>query len=136
LLFHHKIQVIDLKNPHPVIIIERAELLASGVTDVGDLLQRLPYFSGSPENTRTNVGGTGAVRIDLRGTGTDRTLVLIDARRTVDKGDFQSIPAAMIERVEILKEGASVVYGANIGTQAATYRVFGRTWFVRWNTRF
>ncbi|MBL4660873.1 MAG: TonB-dependent receptor [Alcanivoracaceae bacterium] len=107
------LQGIGLKNSQPIIIIERAELLASGLTDVGDLLQRLPYFSGSPLSTRTNAGGTGEVRIDLRGIGTGHTLVLIDGRRTVDKGDFQSIPSAMIERIEILKEGASAIYGAD-----------------------
>ena len=123
-----KLQGIDLKNSHPVIIIERTELLASGITDVGDLLQRLPYFSGSPEGTRTNNNATGAVRVDLRGMGTDRTLVLIDGRRTIDKGDFQSIPAAMIERVEILKEGASVVYGAN--AVAGVVNIITRTDFT------
>ena len=104
---------IDLENSHPVIKIERAELLAFGITDVGDLLQRLPYFSGSSENTRTNDDGTGAVRIDLRGIGSDHVLILIDGHRTVDNGDFQTIPSVMVEYVEILKEGASTIYGDN-----------------------
>jgi len=107
------IRGVDLEGAHPVTIIDRAELLATGITDVGDLLQRLPSFSGSPLGTRTNNGGNGSVRVDLRGIGSGRTLVLIDGRRTVDGGDFQSIPSAMIERVEILKEGASAIYGAD-----------------------
>ena len=107
------IRGVDLKGAHPVTIIDRNELLATGITDVGDLLQRLPSFSGSPLGTRTNNGGNGSVRVDLRGIGAGRTLVLIDGRRTVDGGDFQSIPSAMIERVEILKEGASAIYGAD-----------------------
>jgi outer membrane receptor protein involved in Fe transport len=107
------IRGVDLEGAHPVTIIDRKELLATGITDVGDLLQRLPSFSGSPLGTRTNNGGNGSVRVDLRGIGTGRTLVLIDGRRTVDGGDFQSIPSAMIERVEILKEGASAIYGAD-----------------------
>ena len=107
------IRGVDLEGAHPVTIIDRNELLATGITDVGDLLQRLPSFSGSPLGTRTNNGGDGSVRVDLRGIGTGRTLVLIDGRRTVDGGDFQSIPSAMIERVEILKEGASAIYGAD-----------------------
>ena len=107
------IRGVDLEGAHPVTIIDRNELLATGITDVGDLLQRLPSFSGSPLGTRTNNGGNGSVRVDLRGIGSGRTLVLIDGRRTVDGGDFQSIPSAMIERVEILKEGASAIYGAD-----------------------
>ena len=107
------IRGVDLEGALPVTIINRDQLLATGVTDVGDLLQRLPSFSGSPLGTRTNNGGNGSVRVDLRGIGSGRTLVLIDGRRTVDGGDFQSIPSAMIERVEILKEGASAIYGAD-----------------------
>ena len=122
------IQGTDLQNSHAIIIIERAELLASGLTDVGDLLQRLPYFSGSPLSTRTNSGGTGEVRIDLRGMGTGHTLVLIDGQRTVDKGDFQSIPSAMIERIEILKQGASAIYGAD--AVAGVVNIITRTDFT------
>ncbi len=107
------IRGVDLEGALPVTVIGRDQLLATGITDVGDLLQRLPSFSGSPLGTRTNNGGNGSVRVDLRGIGTGRTLVLIDGRRTVDGGDFQSIPSAMIERVEILKEGASAIYGAD-----------------------
>jgi len=107
------IRGVDLEGALPVTIINRDELLATGITDVGDLLQRLPSFSGSPLGTRTNNGGNGSVFVDLRGIGSGRTLVLIDGRRTVDGGDFQSIPSAMIERVEILKEGASAIYGAD-----------------------
>ena len=107
------IRGVDLQGALPVTIIEREDLLKTGVTDVGDLLQRLPSFSGSPIGVRTNNGGSGGVFVDLRGIGSGRTLVLINGRRTVDGGDFQSIPAAMIERVEILKEGASAIYGAD-----------------------
>lgn len=104
---------VPLINHRPVTIIERQQLLSTGITDVGDLLQRLPYFNGSPSNTRINNGGDGSVFVDLRGIGNDRTLILVDGHRTVDGGDFQTIPSVMIERVEILKEGASAIYGAD-----------------------
>jgi iron complex outermembrane recepter protein len=70
-------------------------------------------MSGSPIGTTTNNGGNGSVQIDLRGLGVDRTLTLINGQRVVDGGDFQTIPSTMIERVEILKDGASAVYGAD-----------------------
>ncbi len=107
------IKGVDLENAHPVTVISREELLATGVSDVGDILQRLPAFTGSPIGTRTNNGGNGAVTVDLRGIGAGRTLVLINGKRTVDGGDFQTIPAVLIARVEILKEGASAIYGAD-----------------------
>lgn len=103
----------QLESASPVTVIEREEILATGITDVGDLLQRLPSMSGSPIGTTTNNGGDGSVQIDLRGMGVDRTLTLINGRRLVDGGDYQTIPASMIERVEILKDGGSTVYGAD-----------------------
>lgn len=99
-------------NPN-VIIIEREQLLSTGITDVGELLQRQPAFNGSPVNSQTNLNGNGDVRVDLRGLGSGRTLVLIDGQRTVDQGDFQSIPSVMIQKVEILPQSASALYGAN-----------------------
>ncbi|HHL32229.1 MAG TPA: TonB-dependent receptor [Oceanospirillales bacterium] len=114
------------KQGFPIIIIERGELLASGITDVGQLLQRLPYFNGSPKGTNTNNGGNGSVSVDLRGMGTAQTLVLIDGHRSIDDGDFQSIPAAMIEKVEISKQGSSR-YGA--GAVAGVVNIITRSDF-------
>jgi len=108
-----RIKRADLESASPVTVLNREEIMATGITDVGDLLQRLPSMGGSPIGTTTNNGGNGAVLIDLRGLGTIRTLTLVNGKRTVDGGDYQTIPATMIERVEILKDGASAVYGAD-----------------------
>ena len=108
-----RIKRADLDSASPVTVIDREVLLAQGITDVGNLLQRMPSMSGSPIGTTTNNGGNGSVQIDLRGMGVDRTLTLVNGYRTVDGGDYQTIPANMIERVEILKDGASAVYGAD-----------------------
>jgi outer membrane receptor protein involved in Fe transport len=64
-------------------------------------------MSGSPIGTTTNNGGNGSVQINLRGLGAVRTLTLVNGKRVVDGGDYQAIPSAMIERVEILKDGSS-----------------------------
>lgn len=108
-----RIRRADLESPSPVSVVDRSDIIATGMTDVGDLVQRMPAMSGSPIGTTTNNGGTGAVEVDLRGLGTDRTLTLINGQRLVDGGDYQTIPAVMIDRVEILKDGASAVYGAD-----------------------
>ena len=105
-----RIKRADLDSASPVAVISQDDILVTGITDVGDLLQRLPSMSGSPIGTTTNNGGKGAVLVDLRGFGTVRTLTLVDGRRVVD---YQTIPSKMIERVEILKDGASAVYGAD-----------------------
>lgn len=108
-----RIKRADLDSASPVTVLQRDDILASGLTDVGNIIQKMPSMSGSPIGTTTNNGGNGSVLIDLRGMGTDRTLTLINGQRVVDGGDYQTIPSNMIERVEILKDGASAVYGAD-----------------------
>jgi outer membrane receptor protein involved in Fe transport len=110
-----RIKRADLDSASPVTVLDRADILAQGITDVGNLIQRMPAMSGSPLGTTVNNGNTeeGIVQIDLRGLGVDRTVTLINGKRTVDRGDYTTIPSIMIERVEILKDGASAVYGAD-----------------------
>lgn len=108
-----RIKRADLDSASPVTVIQRADILATGLSDVGNLIQRMPSMSGSPIGTTTNNGGNGSVQIDLRGMGVDRTVTLVNGHRVVDGGDYQTIPANMIERVEVLKDGASAIYGAD-----------------------
>jgi iron complex outermembrane recepter protein len=108
-----RIRRADLESASPVTVLSRDDIVLTGLTDVGNFIQRMPSMSGSPIGTTTNNGGNGSVLIDMRGLGTDRTLTLINGQRIVDGGDFQTIPQAMIERVEVLKDGASAVYGAD-----------------------
>jgi len=103
----------DLESASPVTVLTRENIEASGITDIGDLLQSIPSMSGSPIGTTTNNGGNGSVQIDLRGMGVDRTLTLVNGMRVVDRGDYQTIPQNMIERVEVLKDGGASVYGAD-----------------------
>jgi outer membrane receptor protein involved in Fe transport len=108
-----RIKRADLDSASPVSVLQREDILDAGLADVGNLIQRMPSMSGSPIGTTTNNGGDGSVQIDLRGLGVDRTLTLVNGKRVVDDGDYQTIPANMIERVEVLKDGASAVYGAD-----------------------
>lgn len=108
-----RIKRTDIESASPVTVIGRSEIEASGLTDIGDFLQSIPSMSGSPIGTTTNNGGNGTVLVDLRGMGTARTLTLVNGKRVVDGGDFQAIPSTMIKQVEILKDGASAVYGAD-----------------------
>jgi len=110
-----RIKRADLDSASPVTVLDREDIMAQGITDVGNLIQRMPSMSGTPLGTTTNNGNTeeGTVQIDLRGMGVDRTVTLINGKRSVDGGDYTTIPSIMIERVEILKDGASAVYGAD-----------------------
>ncbi len=109
----------DLTTAAPVTVITREQMLASGKVSVGDFLQSLPE-QGNAINTSVNNGGNGATRVSLRGLGPERTLVLVNGRRFVPGGnganssvDLNSIPTGAIERIEVLKDGASAVYGSD-----------------------
>jgi outer membrane receptor protein involved in Fe transport len=109
----------DLTTPAPVTVISREQVTASGKVSIGDFLQALPE-QGNAINTQFNNGGDGATRISLRGLGSARTLVLLNGRRMVPGGtgadasvDLNSIPTAAVERIEVLKDGASAVYGSD-----------------------
>lgn len=118
----------DLESASPVSVISHDTIVAAGITDIGNLIQRMPSMSGSPIGTTTNNGGNGSVQIDLRGMGVDRTVTLVNGHQTVDGGDYQTIPATMIERVEILKDGGSSVYGA--GAVAGVVNIITRSNFT------
>src|SRR5499433_688460 len=112
----------DLTTPAPITVINKEQVQASGKVSIGDFLQMLPE-QGNATNTAVNNGGTGATRVSLRGLGVARTLVLLNGRRFVPGGfgnngadaavDLNAIPTAAIERVEVLKDGASAVYGSD-----------------------
>jgi len=108
-----------LTTPAPVTVINREALQASGKVSIGDFLQSLPE-QGNSINTQVNNGGNGTTRVGLRGLGPARTLVLLNGRRFVPGGngandsvDLNSIPVAAIARIEVLKDGASAVYGSD-----------------------
>jgi iron complex outermembrane recepter protein len=109
----------DLTTPAPITVVNRDQITASGRVSIGDFLQTLPE-QGNAINTSVNNGGDGATRISLRGLGDARTLVLVNGRRFVPGGigadasvDLNSIPSSAIERVEVLKDGASAIYGSD-----------------------
>jgi outer membrane receptor protein involved in Fe transport len=109
----------ELTTAAPVSVVDREKLEAAGITNVGDILQKLPS-QGNALNAQNNNGGDGSTRIDLRSLGTNRTLILMNGRRVVPSGlgadasvDLGTIPLAMVERVEVLKDGASAIYGSD-----------------------
>ncbi|HET7777520.1 MAG TPA: TonB-dependent receptor plug domain-containing protein, partial [Rudaea sp.] len=107
------IRRVETETANPIITIDRAAIDRSGKVTLGDLVQDLPVVAGPYTNPRVNVGGgTGASTISLRGLGSQRTLILVDGQRYL-YGDANAIPAAAIERIEVLTDGASSVYGSD-----------------------
>lgn len=108
-----RLRRVDMENANPVFVIDRAMIEASGVTTVGELIQELPSIRGNAINPQVNNGGgDGASEVSLRGLGEDRTLLLLNGRRLVTQ-DVNAIPINLIERVDVLNEGASAIYGSD-----------------------
>ena len=111
--------------PMDIVDIESASV--QGIANVGDLLQRNTLAAGSAQVTAAIAtefvvdGGLGASTVSLRGLGANRTLTLINGRRAGPAGvrgsvsafDLNVLPISTIERVEILKDGASSIYGSD-----------------------
>ncbi|MCL1114702.1 TonB-dependent receptor [Shewanella basaltis] len=115
-----RIQRQDMETASPVTVISAESIRAEGFTSVDELLQAQTSMAGAALGSSSNNGSDGVAQVDLRGMGSQRTLVLLNGRRMVNSGsgadssvDLNSIPVAMIARVEILKDGASAVYGSD-----------------------
>jgi iron complex outermembrane receptor protein len=111
--------------PIDVVLTENA--VVSGISNLGDMMQSTTVAAGAPQVTAATStafvqnGGAGVSTLSLRGLGASRTLTLINGRRAGPAGtrggvsafDLNVIPLAAIERVEILKDGASSIYGSD-----------------------
>ena len=122
-----------LAQATPLTTIDSADIARTGLSSIGDVLQRLPGAAGglnSRFNRSGNNGnppdgggvGAGSTEIDLRYLGSRRTLVLLDGQRFINGSaasgvpgavDLNAIPDSMIERVEVLRDGASTIYGSD-----------------------
>ncbi len=115
-----RIRQVDTETAQPVMLISRDQIEKQGFKSVADILQNIPT-AGSPTISRTsplaNGENVGGYYIDLRNLGAARTLVLVDGKRlgTTNGGlqDVSSIPAVAVERIEVLKDGASSIYGSD-----------------------
>ncbi len=122
-----------LSLPAPVTFLDKTALERTGLSSTADILQRLP-ISGGGLNTRNNSSGNlgnppdgggvgaGAAQIDLRYLGANRTLVLLDGLRVVPGASASGIPASvdlniipngLVERIEVLQDGAAPIYGSD-----------------------
>jgi iron complex outermembrane receptor protein len=128
-----RIRTDPLDKQAPVLQLTREELERTGLTSVGDILQQLPSSGGAINgkfNSSGNFGsppdgggvGAGAIEADLRYLGSKRVLVLVDGVRWVNGSsasgvsaatDLNTIPLAIIERIEVLEDGASPIYGSD-----------------------
>ena len=108
-------------GPNPVDTYRKEDITRLGVRSASDLIHKLPASTGSQVNENNTNGGNGRAEINLRGILAKETLVLQDGRRLVggiiapSNGtvDINTVPIGLIDHVEILKDGASAIYGSD-----------------------
>jgi iron complex outermembrane receptor protein len=128
-----RIKKSEVESQVPVQVLTREDIDRSGLTSLGDLVQELTS-SGSALNTKFNSSGNfgfspngdgvgaGSAQVDRRHRGAKRVLVLVDGLRWVNESsasgvgastDLNTIPMALVERIEVLQDGASALYGSD-----------------------
>ncbi|PPU09078.1 TonB-dependent receptor domain-containing protein [Xanthomonas arboricola] len=113
-----RIKRADVETSQPVFSMSRQQIESQGLTSIGDVIQNISS-GGSALNSNVNNGGNGETRVNLRNLGSNRTLVLVNGRRWVGGTglggavDLNTIPTAAVERIEVLKDGASTIYGSD-----------------------
>ncbi len=128
-----RIKTAELQGQVPIQTLNRADIERTGLTSIGEVLQELTA-SGSALNAKFNSSGNfgfppdgggvgaGSAQVDLRHLGTKRVLVLVDGIRWVNESsasgvgsstDLNTIPLAIVERIEVLEDGASSLYGSD-----------------------
>lgn len=121
-----RIKRTDIEGPSPIQSINKDDIANMGFDNLQQLLERMPANGAGAFSTRGNSQDStanGAASISLRGMGPDATLVLINGRRVAISSfaegitnsfvDINNIPVSAIERIDILKDGASAIYGSD-----------------------
>ncbi|MCZ7844153.1 MULTISPECIES: TonB-dependent receptor domain-containing protein [Stenotrophomonas maltophilia group] len=115
-----RIRQVDVETAQPVFAISRNDIEKQGFSSVADILQNVTAM-GSPTISRANAltagENAGGTYIDMRNLGTQRTLVLVNGKRlgisTSGYQDISTLPVSAVERIEVLKDGASAIYGSD-----------------------
>ena len=116
-----RIKRVDIEGPSPITVISREDIDASGKLSLEGVLRSSTYNSFGSFKQRSGTSAGSQAGINLRGLGSQRTLVLMDGRRITGSpsngagstANLNTIPLAAVERIEILREGASAVYGSD-----------------------
>ncbi|WP_394693631.1 TonB-dependent receptor plug domain-containing protein [Hyphobacterium sp.] len=108
----------ELTSVSPITVVGADDLNVQAVRTLEDFADQITFAPGGETNSRVNNGSGGQATISLRGLGPNRTLVLVNGRRvtpanTGGTADLNMIPVSLIGRVEVLRDGASTVYGSD-----------------------
>jgi iron complex outermembrane receptor protein len=115
-----RIKRLDFEGPLPVTVIDREAIDTSGDLTVADVVRRTTYNTFGSFRQRSGSLAQGVNTVNLRGLGDQNTLVLINGRRMAGAPAFSGavqnlslVPLAAVDRIEILRDGASAIYGTD-----------------------
>ncbi len=116
-----RLRTSNATSEAPITVVTAKQIEQSSSQTIEDVLHKIPSIGTDGVQNTTNNGGNGASCLDINNLGVNRTLVLVDGKRFVHSGygvgddcvDLDTIPIQMVDRIEILKDGASTIYGAD-----------------------
>ncbi|MBQ4851780.1 TonB-dependent receptor [Pseudoalteromonas sp. MMG012] len=108
----------EVESTSPITVVSKEDLTNLGISDVSSALRRLPALTGRTANNQSSAGSNNIQTATLRGIEATNTLVLLNGRRLVGSDedglvDLSSIPFEAIQQIEVLKDGASAIYGSD-----------------------
>ncbi|ASD26220.1 TonB-dependent receptor plug domain-containing protein [Brevundimonas diminuta] len=116
----------DYVSTSPIVTVGQEDFQATGSVTIDSLINDLPQFVPSVSSTSNNPSNGGQANIDLRGLGSQRTLVLMNGRRVVPSNadgtvDINILPTPLIRNVEVISGGASAAYGSDALSGVANF---------------
>jgi iron complex outermembrane receptor protein len=113
-----RIQRSDFSSISPISVFTETDILESGYVTMEGFVQSIPSVTGGFYGSSINNGNHGMATVSMRGLGSHRTLVLLNGRRmpSANTGgfvDLNMVPVSIVERIEVLRDGASTVYGSD-----------------------
>jgi iron complex outermembrane receptor protein len=116
----------DYEGSSPVMSVSSESLKSTGTVTIEQLVNTLPQVVPHMTSTSNNPPGQGEARIDLRGLGTERNIILVDGIRMTPSNsggivDVNTIPSPLLERIDVVSGGASAVYGADAVSGAVNF---------------
>ncbi|MCH8059803.1 MAG: TonB-dependent receptor plug domain-containing protein, partial [Proteobacteria bacterium] len=113
-----RIKRSDTSSISPITVLTAEDLTISGNLTLENFIQDMPSVNGGDFGAGVNNGNPGIASVSLRGLGPNRTLVLVNGKRFASNSvngfvDLNMIPTAIVDRIEVLRDGASTVYGTD-----------------------
>ncbi|WP_333609314.1 TonB-dependent receptor plug domain-containing protein, partial [Arsukibacterium sp.] len=115
-----RLKQVDMEGASPITVINAADVIAAGFNNVGDALRASNFNSFGSWGGGANNSWASQSTVSMKGSGSERTLVLLDGQRmakspVMDGGsaNLNTLPMAAVERIEVLSDGASAIYGTD-----------------------